>query len=235
MNKKVIPLLITFVISLILLASVLQAPEKEKGSEDNGYIELIRLPEPVYSGKISIEEAIKRRRSIRDYKNEALSLNEISQLLWAAQGITNRGRGFRSAPSAGATYPLEIYIVVGNVKDLEQGIYHYIPEGHQIELLYLGDYRKELQEASLNQEWVGNAPVDIVFTAIYSRTTARYGDRGIRYVHLETGHAAENVYLQAVSLNLGTVVVGAFDDRQIKEILNLTSEEPVYIMPVGRI
>ncbi|RLI91482.1 MAG: nitroreductase [Candidatus Altiarchaeales archaeon] len=232
-NKKVIIFLLIVVILFILLIPIPKKPADLETSDE--FIELVRLPEPSYEGAMSVEEAIKKRRSIRNYKDESLSLNEISQLLWSAQGITDKRTGFRSAPSAGATYPLEVYLVVGNVNGLSRGIYHYTPRMHTIELLKMGDYRKDLEEAAFGQRWVGDAPISLIFTAIYNRTTSRYGKRGIRYVHLETGHAAQNVYLQATALNLGTVVVGAFDDQRIKEILNLTNEEPLYIMPVGRI
>ncbi len=195
----------------------------------------ITLPEPKYDSDISVEEAILNRRSIRDYTSQALTLPEVSQLLWAAQGITDPG-GKRGAPSAGATYPLEIYIVVGDVEGVAEGIYRYNP--HQNELIKVldGEHRKALAGAALNQQFIAEAPLDIVITAIYERTTDRYGDRGIRYVHMEAGHAAQNVYLQAVALNLGTVVVGAFHDDQVTKIMALPDNEvPLYIMPVGRI
>ena len=196
----------------------------------------IKLPEPRYDSEFSIEEAILKRRSKREYSQEALSLKDVSQLLWAAQGITGPPGFGRAAPSAGGTYPLEIYVVAGRVEGLEAGIYQYNPEGDSITRIRTGDFRKELQEAGLNQEWIGNAAIDLVFTAVYERTTDKYGDRGIRYVHLEAGHAAQNVYLQAISLNLGTVVVGAFDDKRVIEILNATDDEtPPYIIPIGKI
>jgi len=196
----------------------------------------IELPEPRYDSGISIEEAILKRRSKREYSQEALSMEDVSQLLWAAQGITGP-RGFgRAAPSAGGTYPLEIYVVTGRVEGLEAGVYHYNPKEHSITRIRTGDFREELQEAGLNQKWIGNAAIDLVFTAVYERTTHVYGDRGIRYVHLEAGHAAQNVYLQAVSLNLGAVVVGAFDDKKVIETINATGDEtPLYIIPIGKI
>lgn len=174
------------------------------------------------------------RRSVRDYTDEPLTLQEVSQLLWAAQGITGR-RGFRTSPSAGATYPLEIYLVAGNVEGIDQGMYRYVPDRHAIVKLLDGDLRSQLSEAALGQECVRRGAIDIVFTAVYGRTTWRYGGRGIRYVHMEIGHAAQNIYLQATALNLGTVAVGAFYDDRVKRILSLAEEEePLYIMPVGR-
>ena len=195
----------------------------------------IILPEPRYDSDVSVEEALLKRRSARGYTSQALTLQEISQLLWAAQGITDPG-GYRVAPSAGATYPLEIYVVVGNIEGVTQGIYQYEPETHQMLKVVDGDKREALAIAAIDQEWVAQGAIDIVITAIYERTTQRYGQRGIRYVHMEAGHAAQNVYLQAAALNLGTVVIGAFYDNQVAEILKLSDNEvPLYIMPVGRI
>lgn len=194
----------------------------------------VNLPEPRLDSNASIEQTLLKRRSVRDYTGKHLTLQEVSQLLWAVQGITDPV-GLRTAPSAGDTYPLEIYLVVGDVKYLSMGIYHYQPVGHKLIRVLDGDMRMELSTAALGQIWVKEGAVDIVITAIYERTTERYGERGIRYVHMEAGHAAQNVYLQAVALNLGTVTVGAFHDDQIKEILNLNQQEqPLYIMPVGR-
>ncbi|MBW9222634.1 SagB/ThcOx family dehydrogenase [Methanothermococcus sp. SCGC AD-155-C09] len=198
--------------------------------------EIIKLPEPRYDSETSIEEALLKRRSIRTYKNESLTIAEVSQLLWASQGITDLEMGFRTAPSAGALYPLELYVVIGNVQGIPKGVYKYNPYKHELVKVKDGDVRVELAVASLGQTWVRDGAIVIVFSAIYERTTEKYGDRGIRYVHMEVGHAAQNVYLQAVSLNLGTVVVGAFRDDSVREILNMSDKEhPLYIMPVGRI
>jgi SagB-type dehydrogenase family enzyme len=193
------------------------------------------LPEPRTDGDVSIEKTLLTRRSIRTYSGEALTLGELSQLLWAAQGITGTEYSFRTAPSAGALYPLETYLVVGDVENLTPGAYQYIPEHHQLIKVIDGDIRKELTVAALGQEWIQEGAVNIIFTSIYERTTQKYGERGIRYVHMEVGHAAQNVYLQAVALDLGAVVIGAFYDDHVKEILNLSgNEQPLYIMPVGR-
>lgn len=220
-----------FILALNFLACV-PADSGKSPLEDE--VKII-LPEPGYDSNVSVEEAILQRRSERDYTSQALTLQEVSQLLWAAQGITDP-RGYRAAPSAGATYPLEIYIVVGNVEGVAKGIYRYEPEAHQLLRVVSGEQRGALAQAALNQQFIAQAPVNLVITAVYERTTQRYGERGIRYVHMEAGHAAQNVYLQAVALNLGTVVVGAFHDNQVKEILNLAEdEEPLYIIPVGKI
>ena len=196
--------------------------------------ETIKLPEPQQDSNTSIEEALLKRRSVRRYKDGPLTLAEVSQLLWAAQGITNP-EGLRTAPSAGALYPLEIYVVAGNVNGLPDGVYSYKPYKHELLKVISGDKRNELCNAALGQTSVRNAAAVIVFSAFYERTTMKYGDRGIKYVHIETGHAAQNVFLQAVALTLGTVVIGAFYDDAIKEVLKMSdNEQPLYIMPVGR-
>ena len=197
-------------------------------------IQNIRLPEPNIKGAKSLEETLKLRRSVRQFSLTTLSLSQISQLLWAAQGITEKG-GFRTIPSAGGTYPLEIYLVsVEGNETLSAGIYRYDVETHSLASHLIGDLRGRLANASLNQDCVQQAPIDIVICALNSRTTKRYGERGLRYVHMEAGHAAENVYLQSAALDLGTVVIGAFDDEAVKKAAGLTvREQPLYIMPVG--
>lgn len=202
---------------------------------DNERSEVIRLPEPGYDGKLSFERVLRKRRSIKDYLVEPLTLAEVSQLLWAAQGITG-SYSYRTAPSAGALYPLEVYLVVGDVHNLSQGIYRYRPDRHELIKVVGGDQRVMLASAAFEQDCVRESAVVVVFTAIYERTTRKYGQRGIRYVYMDLGHAAQNVYLQATSLNLGTVSVGAFDDDEIKRIMNMPGEEhPLCIMPVGRV
>ena len=200
----------------------------------SGEADIIKLPQPYVDGKLSIEEALLLRRSVRDYKDMPLALNEISQLLWAAQGITNPF-GFRTAPSAGALYPLEIYLVAGNIKNLPQGVYKYKPKSHTLIRVIKGDKRSELSAAALRQSCVKKSAAVIVLAAVYERTMKKYGQRGIRYVHIEVGHASQNIYLQAVSLELGTVVIGAFDDGEVKKALNMqNAEQPLVIMPVGK-
>ena len=195
---------------------------------------VIHLPEAAHQGTASLEQTLLQRRSIRRFGDEPLTLGQVSQLLWAAQGVTHT-RGFRTAPSAGATYPLETYVVAGNVDNLAEGVYRYNPAEHKLVKILSGDLREKLAQAALRQSCVGDGAINIVFTAVYERTTQRYGERGTRYVHMEAGHAAQNVYLQAAALNLGTVVIGAFHDEQVREILSLPQQEqPLYIMPVGR-
>ena len=198
--------------------------------------EKIKLPEPKYDGNISVEQALLERRSVRAYKDGPLTLNEVSQLLWAAQGITNSRRMFRTAPSAGALYPLDVHIVIGDVEEVTNGVYKYRPQQHELVKVRNGNVRDKLAIAALGQTCVGEGAIVIVFSAVYERTTQKYGNRGIRYVHMEAGHAAQNVFLQAVSLNLGMVVVGAFKDDEVRKILNMSDkEQPLYIVPVGRI
>jgi SagB-type dehydrogenase family enzyme len=194
----------------------------------------IALPTPRYDSNVSIEKALLERRSIREYTDEPLTLQQVSQLLWAAQGITDL-TGKRTAPSAGALYPLEIYIEVGNVENLGKGVYKYIPNGHELVKVLDGDKRSQLAQAASGQSSVENGAINIVIAAVFERTTAVYGERGTRYVHFEVGHAAQNICLQATALNLGTVTVGTFNDQQVKEVLNLLeNEQPMYILPVGK-
>jgi SagB-type dehydrogenase family enzyme len=196
---------------------------------------LISLPEPSYESNFSIEESLLKRRSTREYSDEQLTLDEVSQILWAAQGITHEKR-LRTAPSAGGLYPLELYVVVGDVEGLEAGIYHYIPIENNLLKTVDGDRRSDIADAALEQDWVEKAAINIVITAIYERTTGKYNDRGIRYVHIEVGHTAQNICLQATALNLGAATVGAFHDDKVARILHLNPEEkPLYIIPIGKI
>ncbi|MEO0294023.1 MAG: SagB/ThcOx family dehydrogenase [candidate division WOR-3 bacterium] len=195
----------------------------------------IKLPEPRYKSDVSVEEAILKRRSVRAYKKEPIELKDLSQILWAAGGITDKEENLRASPSAGALYPLEIYVVVGEVNSLPKGFYKYDPFNHEILMLGEGDKREALASAALGQSWVKNAPIDILISGIYKRITSKYGERGIRYTYMEAGHMAQNIYLQAEALGLGTVVVGAFWDDKVKKVLGLPEEEsPLYIMPLGK-
>jgi SagB-type dehydrogenase family enzyme len=196
----------------------------------------MKLPQPHTIGQVSLEEAIKRRRTIRSFSSASLTLDQLSQLLWAAQGITEE-RGFkRAAASGGALYPMDIYAVVGRaaVEGLQPGIYHYEPEGHTISLLLEGDLREYLARASLHQMWMARAPLNLVVTAEYSRITSKYGERGVRYALMEAGHVSQNIFLQAEALGLGAGIVGAFHDDEVIQVMKiLQSHEPLLIMPVG--
>jgi SagB-type dehydrogenase family enzyme len=194
---------------------------------------VIKLPEPVLDGAISVEKALAARRSVRNYAALPLTLAELSQLLWAAQGISNP-RGLRTTPSAGALYPLEIYSVAGNVDGLASGVYKYDCLNHVLVKTGDSDIRAELFDAALRQGSIKTAPLVMVICAVYQRVTAKYGDRGIRYTDMEAGHAAQNIYLQAESLGLVTVAIGAFHDSKVKKIVNLVkTEQPLYLMPIG--
>ena len=193
----------------------------------------IKLPKPSTIGDKSLEQLLNQRRSVRDFQNREISLAQLGQLLWAAQGITHP-QGFRTAPSAGALYPLELYVVANKVKTLQAGVYHYHPHQHQLTEIRENDISKILARASYGQSSVRDAAAVIVFTAIYERTTVKYNKRGIRYTHIEAGHAAENLFLQAEALGLGTVVVGAFYDDEVRDVLRLPDNvNPLLLMPVG--
>jgi len=196
--------------------------------------ENVALPEPSVTGSTSLEQLLAQRRSIRDYQTTALELAEIGQLLWAAQGITHL-QGLRAAPSAGALYPLELYVVTGRIEGLAQGVYHYAPRHHQLMKTSDADLRDALTRAAMSQDWIKHAPAVIVFTADHERTTRKYGKRGKRYVHIEVGHAAQNLFLQSESLGLATVVVGAFNDDEVARVLRLPADlQALLLMPVGR-
>jgi SagB-type dehydrogenase family enzyme len=190
----------------------------------------IQLPQPATKGKISLEEAISKRRSQRSFTKQELTLEEISQLLWAAQGITERRTGYslRSAPSAGALYPMEIYALT------KDAAYHYLPERHCLEVLNENDLRNDLGNAALGQSSVRDAPLDIVICAVYGRVASKYKERGKRYADIEAGHIAQNIHLQAVALGLASVPIGAFSDEAVKGVLSLAADwVPLYIIPVG--
>ena len=195
---------------------------------------VIDLPSPIRAGVVSVEEALWARRSIRGYSEAPLTLGEVSQILFAAQGTTH-AMGWRTAPSAGGTYPLELYVHVGRVEGVRPGSYRYRSIDHTLILLDAEDRRAAIADAAVGQHWIADGAVVLVFSAVFERTTRRYGYRGTQYVHMEAGHASQNVYLQAAALGLGTVAVGAFDDDRVHEICGLPQDEkPLYIMPVGR-
>jgi len=190
---------------------------------------IIQLPRPKVLGKMSLEESIFRRRSVRDYdKDRDVSLEELSQILWAAQGITDQGYGFRASPSAGALYPLHVYVVK------KDGVFRYIPDGHKLVQISDQDLRPSLVRASLGQSFIRQAPVDIIISGNFAITQAKYGARAFRYVCMEIGHTAQNIHLQAVSLGLSSVPIGAFWDDVVKKNLELPdNQEPLYIIPIG--
>jgi SagB-type dehydrogenase family enzyme len=195
----------------------------------------VHLSTPRHDGEVSLEHALARRRSIREFARGALTLAEVGQVLWAAQGITH-SEGLKTAPSAGALHPLEVYLAAGEVSSLAPGPYHYNPSRHALTKTSDDDRRAELATAAFGQAWIADAPAVLVLAAVYRRTTGKYGARGERYVHIEVGHVAQNVYLQVLALGLGTTEVGAFDDRAVKTALALADDQdPLAIMPIGRI
>lgn len=217
--------------ALVALA-ILALPAPVRGAEPAGTAgkggrPLIALPKPQGKGPVSLEEALAKRASVRDFRPRALTQEETAQILWSAGGL-NRSWGGRTAPSAGALYPLEIDIVTPD------GVFRYLPERHQLEPRASGNVIAKLAAAAHGQNCVARAPSIVVISAVYGRTKRRYGSRAERYVHMEAGHAAQNVHLQAVALGLGSVAVGAFDDDEVHRILILGKDErPLYLIPVG--
>jgi SagB-type dehydrogenase family enzyme len=233
----------------VLLGWLLGAFETDAGEEDPSdgeraitSDESFALPRPrTAEGDKQVAEAIADRRSRREFGPGPLTSAELGQLLWAGQGITKRrptGVDFRAAPSAGATYPLELFVVVGDpgVDGFDAGVYRYDLHEHALELIRTGDVQSELEQVAVDQEWVGAAALDIVVTGVDERTTRRYGRRGrLRYVPMEAGHVGENIYLQAESLGLSTVSIGAFRDAALRDLLDVPdSHRPLYIYPVGQ-
>ena len=230
MRTKKSTITTSFLIVLLIASTGLVMAESSTKTKASP---VIKLPPPTLSGKSSFEEMLQKRRSVREYSGKSLKLNEISQILWAGQGITSP-YGMRTAPSAGALYPMELYLLAAHVDGLPKGLYRYRQERHDLESVIEGDLRKALAKAALDQECIRDSAAAIIITAVYERTTIKYRDRGFRYVHMEVGHIAQNIYLQAQSLEVGTVFVGAFHDEDVKKILHIL-EEPLGIMPVGRI
>ena len=197
----------------------------------------MKLPQPRFDQTSSLEKALRERRTVRSFRADPLSIEQLSSLLWAAQGITE-DRGFkRSTPSAGALYPMDLYIAAGerSVTGLDAGVYHYQPADDSLKRIWDGDARNELARASLGQMWMSRAPINLVITAEYARICGKYGDRGVRYAMIEAGHVGQNIFLQAEALGLGAGIVGAFHDREVIQFLGLPqAHEPLLIMPVGR-
>lgn len=208
---------------MAITAHKAQVPSKE-----------IKMPEPRFDSAISVEKVLRSRRSVREFSKDPLELSQIAQLAWATQGITG-AEAHRTAPSAGALYALELYIVAANVNGLPAGIYRYEPSTHEVSSVIESDTRQQLCRAALEQASISQAAAIFALSAVYERISTKYGERGIRYAHMEAGHAAQNLLLQAVALGLGAVLVGAFDDAKVKRILGLSKNEaPLYLIPVGK-
>lgn len=215
------------ILAVVLLCAGNMALAFEEGS-------ILELPEVQKDGDMSLERALALRRSVRNFTPTPLEVEHVAQLLWAAQGITCPQRSFRTAPSAGALYPLKVYVAVGDVEGLEQGVYVYDPQEHSLKALLEGDRRENLYRQALHQGPVLEAPAVFIIAARYEILEPRYGGRAQRYAVLEAGHVAQNLCLQAVALQMGSVVIGAFDDGGIHDVLDFSEEEyPLYLIPVG--
>lgn len=194
----------------------------------------VKLATPRQDGSLSLGRCIVQRRSVRSFSDQALTKDELGQLLWAAQGVTGP-EGGRAVPSAGALYPLEVYVIARKVASLATGVYHHQVSSHELRLTTSGHTPQALIDAALGQDWIAGAPACICIAAVFERTTAKYGERGRGYVYMEVGHAAENVMLQAVALGLATTMVGAFSDAEVERVLRLRPKDvPLCLIPVGR-
>lgn len=213
-------------------------PRKPSSYKHYPGAKIILLPKPKYNG-MSLEEAIRKRRSIREYASKPMTMDQVSQLLFAAQGITGKqyGHPLRSVPSAGALYPFEIYVIVNRVKELPNGIYHYALLNHSLELVKSGNFGDEMIDGGLKQEMLGDSGVTFVLSAVFNRLRHKYGERGFRYAYMEAGHISQNIALQAVSLGLGSVCVGAFIDEKVNHLIGVDGYEEavIYLHAVGRI
>ena len=205
------------------------------GLRGDGGAGAIALPLPRYDGPMSLEKALQSRRSIRNYSKAPLTLAEVGQVLWAAQGITDPATGYRTAPSAGAFHPLEVRLAARRVEGLPPGLYRYVPAGHRLELVRAGDAIPAIGGAAHGQPPFAGAAAVLIISADPARTTVKYGGRTTRYLDLEAGHAAQNAALQATALGLGTVTIGAFDDDALTRAAQLPAKQlPLYLMPMGR-
>ncbi len=224
-TRAVAPLIVAVILLVVITMQIPGSSIPAAGPSGS----LIPLPPPQIVGVRSLQEVLALRRSVREFTPRPLTTTEIGQLLWAAQGVTDRD-GRRTAPSAGGLYPLELYAVTSD------GLFHYVPERHALLRAVEADLRAELQAAAYGQAAVGGAPLVIAITGVVARTAVRYGqDRAQRYVQLEAGHVAQNLLLQAVALGLGAVPIGAFDDARVQAVLRLPGGEfPLYLLPIGQ-
>ena len=250
MKKRDLSFILIFLIGVsTVLCGFANESILEKATQSSE-LKIIQLPNPRYESETSVEKALSMRRSIRTYAEGSLSISDISQILWAAQGITKKREkpptkwntkyewqgGIRTAPSAGALYPMELYLAAGNVEGLEQGVYKYISPSHSLKKVMDGDKRAEIYDVALKQSSIKEGAALVVMAGVYERTSFKYGERAERYVHMEVGFIGENIYLQGMTLGIGTVMIGAFKDEELKKVLDLPEDEhPLAIMPLGKI
>jgi len=198
---------------------------------------MIKLSLKFPSQSLPLCEAVKRRRSIRSFSPNPLSLDDLSFLLWASTGVQRKEQGyeFRTVPSAGALYPIETYLIVNNVEDLEKALYHYNIEAHALEELKVGDFAEKIAHAALEQKMCIKAPVVLIWTAVFGRSKWKYAQRAYRYVYLDAGHIAQNLALSAIGIGLGSCQVGAFFDDEVNQILGVdgVNESVIYLSVVG--
>jgi SagB-type dehydrogenase family enzyme len=188
-------------------------------------------------GGVPVELAISSRRSERRFTGKVMSAVELSHILYYACGITDRRDGFRAAPSAGATYPIEVYPIINNIEDFTTGVYRYAIVDHQLEIVHEGDFRRDIIRAAIGQSYLGEANAILVLSAVFFRTQRQYGERSDRYILLEAGHIAQNACLIATSMGLGSCVVGAFDDAAFNRLIGADgrNESVLYLIAVGKI
>lgn len=219
-------------ITILAIGTICSAPALAQDAKPASQQVSIALPAPELTSKVTVEQALQQRRSVRSYAAEPITLQQVSRLLWAAQGITDPATGHRTAPSAQATYPLRVYLVAGNVKDLPAGIYEYIPQGHKLELVASGDQRANMG----SQPQMVNAPVMLAYVADYSVTGKKYGDaKAKEFAYIEMGHSAQNVLLEEIALGLIGVPMGGIDEAKMRTTLKLTeNQEPVYLISAAR-
>jgi SagB-type dehydrogenase family enzyme len=225
---------ITTLLALTAAGAALAAAPARSARAQAGPGPAIKLPDVRRQGAMSLEAALWARRSTRALSRDSISLADVGQLLWAAQGV-NRLDGHRTAPSAGATYPLELYVLAARVHDLPAGTYHYKPASHELESVAAGDRLPELVTTATRQTWIADAAIVVVFAGAFDRTAGRYRDRAERYVAIEVGAAGQGLYLEAAALRLGTTMVGSFQDSTLARVVGLPAgQRPMAVMPVGR-
>ncbi len=203
----------------------------------NSIMKRIHLTQELDYNGLTVEKAIANRRSQRDFSGESMSLPELSHLLLYSSGLTNKRQGLRAAPSAGATYPIEVYTIANNIESLARGIYHYLISSHELELIREGDFGNEMSRAALQERMFKQANVIVALSAVFQRTQQRYRERAQRYICFEAGHIAQNTYLVATSLGLGACAIGAFYDDEFNRLLGLDgkNESVLYLLAVGKI